>query len=110
MDSLYGKYIKEKAGDEIIETDKGFASYRFMPDGACWIMDIYVEPQWRQENVASVMADIIVEKARSKGCTELLGTAVPSLLNSTAGLKVMLAYGMTLKSATQDLIILRKDI
>ena len=39
--SLYAEYLREKTDDEIIETVEGFATYRFLPGYACYIIDIY---------------------------------------------------------------------
>ncbi len=108
--SLYGDYITEKVGDGIIEWKEGFATYRFLNNEQVYIVDIYVRPDFRKTRVASDMADMIVGIAKEKGAKELIGSVVPSNKNSTDSLKVLLAYGMTLKSASNDLIIFRKEI
>ena len=110
MMSLYGDYIKEHRGDEIVETADGFATYRFLNDKQVYIVDIYVKPEARQTSAASDMADTIVLAAKLRGCTELLGTVVPSAQGSTISLKVLLGYKMTLQSSSNDLIIFKKDI
>lgn len=109
--SLYGQYINEHRGDGIVETDSGFATYRFLNEGkSVYIIDIYVLPEFRKSKAASDMADVIVRLAKIAGATELLGTVVPTAKNSTDSLKVLLGYGMTLKSASNDLIIFGKGI
>lgn len=111
MGSLYAKYVREKTTDEIIETDHGFATYRFMPNGhQVWIMDIYVLPDYRKSGLATEMADMIAIKAKEKKCTEILGSVVPGNANSTDSLRVLLAYGMTLVSSSDNFILFRKDI
>lgn len=108
--SMYADYLMEKAGDGIIETEQGFASYRLMPDAKIWLMDIYVKPEYRRTRAAISMGDQVMEIGKLKGCTEMIGTSIPSLPRSTPGLKLMLAFGMELKSAMADLIILKKEI
>jgi hypothetical protein len=108
--SLYADYLLERTFDHIVETDKGFATYRFLNESQVYIVDLFVLPQYRKTYVASDMADIIVEIAKQKGCTELIGTVVPSTKGSNTSLQTLLAYGMTLKSADKDLIIFKKDI
>lgn len=109
--SMYAKYIKEKTTDNILETDKGFATYRYLDNNkTVYIIDIYVLPDFRKTNVASTIADDIVKEAKVLGCTNLLGSVVPSNKSSTASLRVLLAYGMTLESSTNDFIIFKKDI
>ena len=56
------------------------------------------------------MADEIAKIAKKEGCTKMLGSVVPSAKNSTISLKVLLAYGMTLQSSTNDFIIFEKEI
>jgi len=108
---MYGDYIREHRGDEIVENEKGFATYRFLNEGkTVYIVDIYVHPDFRNSKAASSLADTIVEAAKLQGCVELLGTVVPSAKNSTASLKVLLGYGMSLHSSSNDLIVFRKDI
>jgi GNAT superfamily N-acetyltransferase len=109
--SHYADYIREHRGDGIIENEKGFATYRFLNEGkSVYIVDIYIHPDFRHDGAASIIADSIVDVAKAKGCTELLGTVVPTAKNSTASLKVLLGYGMSLQSSGNDLIVFKKDI
>jgi len=108
--SLYAQYIKEKTNDQCIESDKGFCTYRYLNENQVYIVDIFVLPKYRNSKEASKMADLVVAEAKAKGCKELLGTVVPSSKNSTASLKVLLGYGMSLNSSTNDLIVFKKDL
>lgn len=109
--SMYAEYVKEKTFDSILETPNGFATYRYMLEQkAVYIVDIYVLPEFRKSKVASQIADAIVEEAKKKNCTKLLGSVVPSNKNSTVSLHVLLGYGMILESAAADFIVFRKDI
>ena len=108
--SLYGDYLRERTFDEIIETEKGFATYRFMDDSCVYIIDIYVKPEFRKSGAASDIADTIVEIAKKRGCYKLMGSVVPSTKGSTTSLKVLLGYGMSLESSSNDFIIFSKEI
>lgn len=108
--SLYADYIKEHRNDGCIESDKGFCTYRFLNEKQVYIVDIYVVPSQRKSREASLMADLVVKTAKDKGCTQLLGTVVPTAKNSTESLKVLLGYGMELDSSSNDMIIMKKDI
>lgn len=111
MPSLYARYLLEHHGDLIIEDEQGFATYRLLPDGrSVYIVDIYVVPEHRKLNFASTLADRVVEAAKIRGCSELLGTVVPTAANSTTSLRVLLGYGMTLKSASDNLVVFSKSI
>lgn len=109
--SLYAEYLKERTEDKIIETADGFATYRYINDGkSVYIIDIYVVPELRKTGEASYLAEQVIKEAKTKGCTELIGTVVPSSKSSTTSMKVLLAYGMELQSADRDLVIFRKGI
>lgn len=108
--SLYAQYLMERTDDLIIETQHGFATYRYLDDGKCvYIIDIYVVPEARNKKIASSLADVIVKEAKDRGAIRMLGSVVPSSKNSTASMKVLLGYGMTLDSAGPDAIFFRKE-
>ena len=108
--SMYGEYIAERTGDQILEVENGFATYRFPDEKTVYIVDIYIKPKSRNLHLASDIADSIVKIAKGKGCIKLLGSVVPSARGSTTSLRVLLGYGMTLDSSTQDFVLFRKAI
>lgn len=108
--STFGEYIKEREGKEIIEDERGFATYLFQENGSCYIESIYVRPDFRKTGVAAEMADKIVEIAKKRGAKELLGSVSPSTKGSTASVRVLLAYGFSLDSSANNFILFRKDI
>lgn len=111
MDSMYAKYVKERLGDEILETELGFATYRYLNNGkTVYIVDIYILPSHRRAGIARNFANLIAEKAKARGAKEMLGTVVPGAKNATDSLKVLLGYGMELQSASTEIIIFRKEL
>lgn len=111
--SLYAKYIKERLNDEIIETEYGFATFRYIDkhnSRAVYIVDIYILPEYRKSGTASRLADRIAAIAISQGCNEMIGTVLTSAKTATDSIKVLLAYGMTLKSTTNEALIFGKSI
>lgn len=107
--SLYSLYIKEREGFDILETPKGFATYRI--DGSvCYIRDIYVLPEQRKHGMASVLADEIAALARDAGCTCLTGSIDLRTKGADASLKVLLAYGFRVSESHEGYFILRKEI
>lgn len=111
MASQYAKYLIERTNDRVLENDYGFATYRFINDTkTVYIIDIYVEPAYRNQNKASELADQVVAIAKEKGCDQLIGTVVPSAKGSTTSLKVLLGYGMSLNSAANDIVVFGKEI
>lgn len=109
--SLYANYLRERSFDEILEVDKGFATYRYLDNKkTVYIVDIYVLPEFRKEGIAKKLADAIVMNAVEQGCTKLLGSVVPSAKGSTESIKVLIAYGMTLESSSNDFIVFKKEL
>lgn len=108
--SLYAQYLSERTDDKIIESSFGFATYRFLNDKQVYVVDIYIDPEHRNKRAGSDMVELIAAVARSRGCSEMLGTVVPSCKNSTTSLKILLADGMKLDSASDNLIVFKKEI
>lgn len=107
---MYRKYIAERTDKSMIETDKGFIIYSFPDSNTVYIEDIYTEPDYRKSHVASELADQVISIAKTKGCTKVLGSVVPSAKNSTTSLKVLLAYGMELNSSSNNFILFSREI
>lgn len=107
--SLYAQYILEHTNKHIIENDKGFATYLFLPD-AIYAEDVYVKPEFRNTAVASGFGDQIAQIGRAAGYTKMYGSVRPNANNSTASLKFLLAYGFTLLEAGPNSIVLVKEL
>lgn len=109
--SMYSDYLYERTNDQIIETEDGFATFRYVNNfDTVYLIDIYVKPESRQKKIATGFADQIAAEAKEKGAKEMIGTVVPSAKNSTISLKVLVGYGMTLHQAGNDVIVFRKDL
>lgn len=108
--SLYADYIQEREDKEIIENDKGFATFKCFENGECYLQDIYVIPVERKNNVATQMADKVVEIARERGCKLLVGSVCTDDKYATRNMKVFLAYGMQIYKTAGTMIFLKKDI
>ncbi len=109
--SLYSEYLKERTHDEILEVPEGFTVYRYLEkDLTVFICDMYVSREYRYLGIATKMADSICIEAREKGMTKFIAGICPLAKNSTESLKVLLAYGMSLKSSGDNLILLEKDL
>lgn len=108
---MYRDYLKERLGDELVEREEGFASYRYIDNGSSvYIVDLYVRPDFRKTKIASQMADEIVRIAKEKGCKTLVGTVSSSAKNATDSIKVLLGYGMSFFACNQDGLIFKKEI
>lgn len=110
MSSLYAMYVQEKTNDLILERKEGFATYRYLNEYQVYIVDIFVASGFRNQGIASSIANEIVQKAKDQGCTELIGTVIPSNKDSNESLKILMSYGLKLQSCSENMIILKKDI
>lgn len=107
--SLFGDYIMEREGKQIIESDAGFMTFKIFGD-ECYIEDMYVRKDARRLGVASDMAKEIEKKAREAGCKFVTGTCVPSTNGATESMKGMFSYGFRIHSCVEDKIILIKEL
>jgi ribosomal protein S18 acetylase RimI-like enzyme len=110
MKSLYAEYIAEREDKEIIETDKGFATFKIFDNKECYLQDIYIIPECRKTGLATEMTDKIVEMAKEKGCNTLVGSVCVDDKYATRNMKVFLAYGMQIYKTAGTMIFLKKDI
>lgn len=108
--NLYAQYLKEHHGDDIVVSEHGFATYRYLGADTVYIVDIFILPEFRKTGEAAAIADQIIEIAKTKGCTKLLGTVVPAAKNSTDSVNVLLRYGMSLSHIDGGLVVFRKEI
>lgn len=107
--SLLADYFKERGTKELIETDKGFATYCFLPEG-CYVEDVFVVKSHRGQSLARGMVDEITKIARERGCTKLFSSCVPSSNGATESTKVALRLGFNIYSSKENAIFFAKDI
>lgn len=109
MSSLYGEYVKEREGKQILESEKGFMTYKIQGQ-ECYIADVYIRPEYRMSGVASEFANKIQKIAKNQGCKFLTGSVTPSLKGATESIIAQLKFGFKLHSSHEDFIILKKEI
>ena len=108
--TLYAKYLKERENKEILEENQGFATYRMLDGGICYIIDIYVEESARKTGLATEMANKVCEIAKKHGCSHLIGSVCVDANKPTESLKVLLAYGMELFNVQDTMIYFKKEL
>jgi GNAT superfamily N-acetyltransferase len=107
--SLYADYKKEREGKHVIESDRGFIVY-FKEKDYFYIEDIYVVPEFRRTHAATEMADWVCSMAKEAGIKKIMGSVVPTTNGANISLRTMLAYGMRLHSAQNNIIFFQKDL
>lgn len=107
--SNYALYLSEREGFSIVESSKGFATYK-ISGNECYIRDIYVRPEFRDQKIASNMADEIAIIAKEKGCSHLSGSVDTNANGATTSIKVLLAYGFKVLKNNFSMIIFSKEL
>ncbi len=107
--SLYADYKREREGKHVIESDHGFIVYSKEKD-CFYIEDIYVIPSRRRTRAATEMADWVCALAKEAGFKKIMGSVVPSVNGANISLRTLMAYGMRLHSAQNNIIFFQKDL
>ena len=92
-----------------IQHPRPFDIYYFV-EKECYIKDVFVKEEHRKTGEATRLGDEVAKIAKSKGCTKLYGTIVPSVKGSTESMKFLLAYGFKLDSSVSNFIALVKEL
>lgn len=106
---MYAQYLKEREDLDTLETEKGFATYRFRAND-CYIQDIYVLPEYRKQGYGAVIADEIVDKAKAEGYKILTGSVDSRANGAAASTQALEAYGMKPYSVEGSLTYFYKEL
>ena len=107
--SLFGDYIYEREGKNIIEDQESFATYK-IHGTECYIEDVYVQKEARKNVKAHKIVDRIAEIAKAKGVQFLTTTVSTIVGNPTASVRAILGYGFRVHSAKENLIVFIKEV
>jgi hypothetical protein len=107
--SLYGKYLAESFGKEIVEDSHGFATFSIVKD-ECYVENVFVLPEFRSKKKALCYIEEIVEIAKTRQCKYLTTTVNPGINNPERSMKIILSYGFKLHSCDQNKIIFMKEL
>ena len=110
--SPYAKYMKEAFGREVIEDESGFISFYALPEApqVCYMVDVYVEPEFRGKRESEALQEKVIAKAREMGCTKAMGSVNVKLSTPEKSMSIFLKYGYKLSHLNGDLIFFFKDI
>jgi ribosomal protein S18 acetylase RimI-like enzyme len=108
--SLYGNYIKEREDKDIVESDKGFATFLVLNNGECYLQDLYVVPEYRKSGLAIDMTNEVVRIAKERGCNRLVGSVCVDDKFATHNMRIFLKYGMEIYKNSGTIIFLKKEI
>lgn len=107
--SLYGRYLKEAFGKQIVEDGEGFASFSIL-EKECYIETVFVIPEARCKGKAPWFVDKIAEIAKQAGCTYLSTTINPGINNPERSMRVITNYGFKFHSCDNNRIFFIKEL
>lgn len=109
--SHYGEYLLEREGFYTLEDDYGFATYILnKEENLVYIRETFVTKNYRRKGICFGYMDKIVEIAKDREITKLVGSACVNAKGSTESMKMMLAYGFKLRNLNGSMIFLEKEI
>jgi len=108
--SLYAKYLEERQDTKVIETDIGFATYKQVDDETLWLIDIFVEKEFRRLGKATQLSELVQIEAEKLGCTKMLGSVDITANNVTESMKAVLSNGFKFSHAIGNVLYFIKDI
>jgi len=107
---LYKQYLKERENIELIEDDHGFATYRKLDNGDYYIIDIYIEPEFRRSGLARELSKKIKDIAIEDKATKLIGSVCISTNNVTVSMAAVIGDGFKFTHANGNMLWFSKDI
>lgn len=105
--SLYEKYVKERAGCEILEQDFGFISYK-IENAECFIADMFVDEPERKKGRSRELMDELSEIAIDAGCLRITANIFLNDKNANQTLIAALLIGFNVISAGPVFITIEK--
>lgn len=110
MKNNYLEYIAEREGLSYIDCEEGLAIYKRINKDTVYLQDIFVNPEYRKQGIASMIADKVGIIAKEQGCSKMIGSVCTDAKGSTDSLKILLAYGFKQASANDNMIWFKKEI
>lgn len=105
---MYGDYINEKFGKDIIYSEHGFLTY--LAKDVFYIEEIYIKPEARHSGEGQELGLKAETIARDKKYKEVFGSVSIQSATATRAMRILLEFGYKLHSIKADLIFLKKDL
>lgn len=106
-DTLYAKYIKEREGTDVLESEFGFITYR-ITGAECFIVDMHVDQAARKTGQGRALLEQLSEIA--KECHFLTANIWLKKKGSQVSLRGALACGFEVRNANADVLLIAKNL
>lgn len=67
---MFEQYLKERKNESMIKVNDGFIVFKIIGN-VCLISEIYIRPEFRQNKIASHLADQVFKLAKLNECDEV---------------------------------------
>lgn len=104
---LWELYIAEREGAKTIYTDHSFVTYKNINESEIFVMDLFVEREFRKSGLVQKMWDDLIEKENPK---IVYGMTDRTALNWESSNKFMLSFGFTPYSRENTIIYYYMEI
>ncbi len=108
-DTNYAKYIREREGFEVLETDLSFVCYK-INGNECFVSHCYTSKEHRQSKSMTNLLAELTGLAKSRDCDRITSSIDLRDQNASLTLLVALKFGFRLKFAETGIIIIEKTI
>jgi GNAT superfamily N-acetyltransferase len=108
-DTLYAKYISERDGTRVLETQWGFVTYG-IEHKECFIANMFVDESVRTAGRGRELIGRLTEIALGQGCEYITGTINTKKPGATNTTIAALNVGFEIASADQGVLIIVKKL
>jgi len=110
MISLFKDYLEERQDVSLISTDVGFATYKLVDNETVWLIDIFVDKDYRRKGIATQLSELVQIEAEKLGCTKMLGSVDITANGVTESMKSVLSNGFKFSHANGNILYFVKEI
>lgn len=107
---MYKKYIKERENSDLVEVAHGFATYRHIEADTVYLVDIFVEEEYRQDGIGKTLSHEVAKIAKELGATKLAGSICLGANGVTLLMAALIGDGFKFTHANGNMLYFIKDI
>ena len=111
ISNYFPAYLKEYQGQEYLETDFGFVTYKIIPETqTIFAPTVFVDKAYRKGGYGRDLMDEVSDIGRDADCRVLLGMVQMDYKGKETSLMAALSYGMKIVSSSATEIYLSKEL
>lgn len=108
-ETLYAKYIKERAGRDILENESGFIIYRCHGE-ECFLVEMFIDTEKRGSRLFADLIRNLSDIAKVAGCKIITATVYVADSGKEHTLSSVFKLGFKILKAEQGVILVGKEV